>query len=116
MANENGSKPQRLSLTDETIRKIRKHLTRKADGSFEVCDTHERRMRATDFEIMIVADATTGEVSVHASASVSCGHSKKPCTDSRTITVANAAGLDPKIVKILSLVEPDEDEDKEDAA
>lgn len=100
----------KLSLSDENTRKVRKLLTRAKDGSFETCETHERRMRADSFEIMLIADSESGEVSAHATAHVTCGHSKKPCEDTRTVMLANAAGLNPEITKKLSLVSADDDE------
>lgn len=107
---------QKLAINDENTRKIRKLLTRAKDGSFEVCETHERRMRASAFEIMVIADPETHEVSVHATAEVSCGHSKKPCTDTRTITLANGAGLDQNVIERLKLVTADEKDENEKAA
>lgn len=104
---------QNLSLDDTNTRKIRKLITRAKDGSFEVCEMHERRMRATAFEVLTIADPETHEVTVHALAHLSCGHSKRPCTDDRKITLADGNGINPAIVAGLKLVTAD---DKEEAA
>lgn len=113
---ENNGTAQSLILTDKAMRAVRKALTRKAGGSFETCDDHERRLKVASFALAIYADPSQASVIVKATVHVSCGHSKNPCKDSRTITLADDTGISSKALKAVSKVndspEIDENEDE----
>lgn len=106
MANET------ITLTDKALRKTRKFLTRDKDGSFEVCADHERRMRATAFDLVIASDKDTGEMTLLAAAKLSCGHSKHPCTDSKRVILADTKdGIAPFLKKVSAATAADDDDD-----
>lgn len=112
MANE-GKSAQIVNLNDKNLRKVRKALTRDSRGSFEVCDDHERRLRAESFDIVISHDPESKALDVRATVKVSCGHSKHPCRDTRSMIIAsNTEGISSKILRAASA--PDEDEDEAD--
>lgn len=116
--NEVPDTSQSLVLTEKTIRALRRNLTRNKGGGFETCDDHERRMRASTFSLAIYADPSQHSVIVKATAKVTCGHSKHPCTDTRTMTLADDTGISPRALRVLKAIReegPEIGEEEEEA-
>jgi hypothetical protein len=90
-----------FTLDEPTTRAIRNVLTREEDGTFDVCEDHERRMRTASFDVL--AEVTADGASLQAVAHITCGHSKRPCVKvERVMIVDSQTGVNPEIVAKLA--------------
>jgi hypothetical protein len=103
VANENQKAPLFgvFTLDEPVTRAIRNVLTREEDGTFDVCEDHERRMRTDSFDVL--TEVSPNGMSLQAVAHITCGHSKRPCVKSeRVMIVTSDAGINPEIVAKLA--------------
>ena len=90
-----------FTLDEPTTRAIRNVLTREEDGTFDVCQEHERRMRTSSFDVLTqcAADGMTLKAVAH----ITCGHSKRPCILTQEIEIVSSdKGVNPEIVAKLA--------------
>jgi hypothetical protein len=90
-----------FTLDEPVTRAIRNVLTREEDGTFDVCEDHERRMKTDSFDVL--TEVSEEGMSLQAVAHITCGHSKRPCLKvERLMIVSSDTGINPDLVAKLA--------------